>query len=97
MSKSEIYLEINRWELIISYLLIFIFIRVSHVIYSILLNKFRGISLYVANDVIAKLYGTKSLVKERAMVDNLVTYSTVELYALCNSITMVKLSSSVWT
>ena len=74
MSKSEIYLEINRWELIISYLLIFIFIRVSHVIYSILLNKFRGISLYVADDVIAKLYGTKSLVKERAMVDNLVTY-----------------------
>ena len=74
MSKSEIYLEINRWELIISYLLIFIFIRVSHVIYSILLNKFRGISLYVADDVIAKLYGTKSLVKERAMVDNSVTY-----------------------
>ena len=74
MSKSEIYLEINRWELIISYLLIFIFIRVSHVIYSILLNKIRGISLYVANDVIAKLYGTKSLVKEREMVDNSVTY-----------------------
>ena len=40
----------------------------------ILLNKFRGISLYVANDVIAKLYGTKSLVKEREMVDNSVTY-----------------------
>ena len=74
MSKCEIYLEINRWELIISYLLIFLFIRVSHVIYSILLNKFRGISLYVANDVIAKLYGTKSLVKEREMVDNSVTY-----------------------
>ena len=39
VSKSEIYLEINRWELIISYLLIFIFIRVSHVIYSIYIAK----------------------------------------------------------
>ena len=38
-----------------------------------LLEKFWRISLYVIDDAIAKLYVTKSLVKKRVMVENLVT------------------------
>ena len=37
------------------------------------IERFWRISLYVIDDAIAKLYVTKSLVKKRVMVENLVT------------------------
>ena len=46
-------------------------------------EKFWRISLYVTDDTIAQIYVTKSLVKYREMVENLVTFSS----AIYNEVT----------